>query len=184
MVQPLLPDVILVLYRSLQICMSHLRYQPFYSVHWLVCMWIDGLTKQYYAYPNFVRAALVCLIGAPFIKESPGSCFWTGFFDLDWFAVFAHSESSSIPRLVKKLYAAQLVVYNNDDCPWFCSFAIKVTQLSALQVVRHHMLWLVVFFGWTFCLAYRRQQARRAPRKSVVGGLHRHCLYRQQCHRL
>lgn len=85
---------------------------------------------------NLVRACLVCLIGAPFVKESPVAAFGLAFLISIGSQFFAPAESSSIPRLVKKeeLYAANSLFFTTMMIALGFGFAIGDPIVSATGI--------------------------------------------------
>ncbi|NJL73625.1 MAG: MFS transporter [Candidatus Competibacteraceae bacterium] len=85
---------------------------------------------------NLARAAFVCLVSLPFVKQSPVAAFTLAFLISIGSQFFAPAESSSIPRVVKKeeLYAANSLFFTTMMIALGFGFAIGEPIVSATGI--------------------------------------------------
>lgn len=88
--------------------------------------------KAVLAFSNLARAAFVCLIALPLVKQSPVAAFTLAFLISIGSQFFAPAESSSIPRVVKKdeLYAANSLFFTTMMIALGFGFAIGEPIIS------------------------------------------------------
>lgn len=118
---------------------------------------------------NLARAAFVCLVSLPFVKQSPVAAFTLAFLISIGSQFFAPAESSSIPRLVKKeeLYAANSLFFTTMMIALGFGFAIGEPIVSATGIGKAPYAVAMTFLIAALCVLQISDNKRSTATENV-----------------